>query len=60
MDMQLACLCHGVNGVGIPDLIIAQSAMRRVCPVYSLDRHFAMMAGVFELIRQDTRPQAPC
>ncbi len=30
-DFQYTCLKNGLNGVGIPDLIIAQNAIRHNC-----------------------------
>ena len=47
--LQEACLRHGINKVGIPDLIIAQQAMRLGIPLFSLDGHFALMAKYCDL-----------
>ena len=41
--MQIVCLRNGINKVGIPDLIIAQQAIRNGIPLFSLDRHFRLM-----------------
>ena len=41
---QHTCLRHGLNGVGIPDLIIVQNAMQHHCKIYSLDKHFVKMS----------------
>ncbi len=49
--MQVVCLDNGVNKVGVPDLIIAQQAMRKKLPVFSIDRHFRLMAEKFPLKR---------
>ncbi|MDQ6967722.1 MAG: PIN domain-containing protein [Mariprofundaceae bacterium] len=43
IDFQVKCLKSGANGVGIPDLIIAQNARQHHCKVYSLDKHFRLL-----------------
>ena len=42
--LQETCLRNGINKVGIPDLIIAQQAIRLGIPIISLDAHFKLMA----------------
>ena len=42
--MQITCLKHGVNKVGIPDLIIAQHAIQNHLELYSRDKHFSLIA----------------
>ena len=42
--LQETCLRNGINKVGIPDLIIAQQAISLDIPLFSLDRHFPLMA----------------
>jgi len=42
-EMQVTCMHNGVNGVGIPDLIIAQNAMQNDLHLFSLDKHFDLM-----------------
>lgn len=42
--LQVTCLRAGINKVGIPDLMIAQQAIQLDVPLFSLDRHFALMA----------------
>ncbi len=49
VEMQYKCISNGLNGVGIPDLIIAQNAMSHSCRVYSLDKHFDKMSKLFPL-----------
>jgi len=49
IEMQVKCLRSGANGIGIPDLIIAQNAKAHGCAVYSLDRHFGLMNRVLKL-----------
>jgi len=48
-DIQTECLRAGINKVGIPDLIIAQQAVRLDMPLFSLDRHFELIAQVLPL-----------
>ncbi len=43
IEIQIKCLKSGVNGVGIPDLIIAQNARMNNCKIYSLDKHFRFL-----------------
>ena len=43
IEFQVTCLRSGANGVGIPDLIIAQNAKSNDCKVYSLDKHFRLL-----------------
>ena len=45
VELQHRCLQNGLNGVGIPDLIIVQNAIQNVSKIYSLDRHFSTMKG---------------
>ncbi len=40
IDYQYKCLKKGLNGIGIPDLIIAQNAKQNHCSIYSLDNHY--------------------
>ena len=44
IEFQYKCLKNGLNGVGIPDLIIVQNAVQHNCKIYSLDKHFSKMA----------------
>jgi predicted nucleic acid-binding protein len=43
IDYQVRCLEDGANGIGIPDLIIAQNAIQNGSLVYTLDKHFRLM-----------------
>lgn len=45
-EFQLYCLKAGINGIGIPDLIIAQNAIQNKCLIFSLDKHFQLMQDV--------------
>ena len=49
IDFQFSCLKNGINGIGIPDLIIAQNALQNVCEIYSLDGHFELMKKTLRL-----------
>ena len=44
VEIQYKCLKKGINGVGIPDLIISQNAIQNNCKIYSLDKHFHEMS----------------
>jgi len=44
MQLQITCLRNGINSVGIPDLIIAQHAIQNHLELYSLDKHFQLLA----------------
>ncbi|MEA1866895.1 MAG: PIN domain-containing protein [Thermodesulfobacteriota bacterium] len=52
IEYQYKCLKNGLNGVGIPDLIIAQNAKQNNCKIYSLDNHFSLMKDIFTLKMQ--------
>ena len=49
IQYQARCLKSGVNGVGIPDLIIAQNAKQNHCEIYSLDKHFILLKDVINI-----------
>jgi len=49
IEYQLKCLKNGLNGIGIPDLIVAQNAKQNQCEIYSLDNHFKLMKDILEL-----------
>lgn len=49
IDLQYLCLQNGLNGVGIPDLIIVQNAMQNTSNIYSLDKHFVRMSGFLKV-----------
>jgi len=49
MEFQFKCLKSGLNGIGIPDLIIAQNAKKNHCTIYTFDRHFKLMKDVLKL-----------
>ncbi len=49
IDYQYQCLKNGLNGVGIPDLIIAQNAIQNDCEIFSQDNHFRLMEDFLNL-----------
>ncbi len=49
IQLQVKCLKSGANGVGIPDLIIAQNANQNNCKIYSLDKHFKLLNKVLKI-----------
>lgn len=52
VDYQYKCLKNGINGVGIPDLIITQNAIQNDCEIFSQDNHFFLMEGILNLNMQ--------
>jgi hypothetical protein len=52
IEFQVTCLRKGLNGIGIPDLMIAQNAKQNDCEIYSRDHHFQLMKDIvgFELL----------
>ena len=49
IDYQVKCLRKGINGVGIPDLIIAQNAKQNDCEIYSTDKHFKLLKNIISI-----------
>jgi predicted nucleic acid-binding protein len=49
IEYQYKCLKKGINGIGIPDLIITQNAKQNHCSIYSLDNHFKLMAEILKI-----------
>jgi len=47
--IQSECLSKGINGVGIPDLIIAQNAVQGGLNLLTNDKHFALIAPMISL-----------
>lgn len=45
IEMQVTCLRHGINSVGIPDLIVAQHAIQHDFALFSLDSHFRLLSN---------------
>ena len=48
IEFQFKCLKNGLNGIGIPDLIIVQNAKQNRCEIYSLDSHFRLIKDILE------------
>ena len=48
-QMQIICIRNGVNGVGIPDLIIAQNAIQNDLHLLSYDKHFEKISTLAPL-----------
>ena len=46
--LQYLCLENGLNGVAIPDLLIADNAMQHQAGIFSLDTHFPRMAAFMD------------
>jgi predicted nucleic acid-binding protein len=44
IKLQTKCLKHGINKIGIPDLIIVQNAVMHKLTIYSLDKHFKLIS----------------
>ena len=49
IEFQYKCLKNGLNGVGIPDLIIIQNAEQNHCEIYSLDNHFKLIKDIVKI-----------
>jgi len=46
IQFQIKCLKSGINGIGIPDLIIAQNIKENNCHIYSFDKHFKRLEKI--------------
>ena len=46
---QVNCLKAGANGIGIPDLVIAQNAKTNNCKIYSIDKHFRLLEKIIKI-----------
>ncbi|MBN2899736.1 MAG: PIN domain-containing protein [Clostridia bacterium] len=49
IEFQSKCLKKGINGVGVPDLLIAQNAIQNRCEIFTLDQHFSLMKNPLNL-----------
>jgi predicted nucleic acid-binding protein len=49
IDFQFKCLKNGLNGIGIPDLILVQNAKQNGFEIFSLDNHFNLMKDILGL-----------
>lgn len=43
-QMQITCISNGINGIGIPDLIIAQNVIQNDLQLLARDGHFASIS----------------
>lgn len=43
------CLTSGINGIGLPDLLIAQNSKYHNAVIYSLDKHFRLLNQVVDI-----------
>ena len=48
-EFQYKCLSKGVNGIGVPDLLIAQNAIQSGSSIFTLDKHFSLLKPVLDL-----------
>jgi len=49
INTQTGCLRNGYNGIGIPDLIIAQNSIQNKTPLYTIDGHFKKISKLNKL-----------
>jgi predicted nucleic acid-binding protein len=49
IQWQTSCLNAGINGIRIPDLLIAQNAKQFDVSIYSLDKHFRLLNQVVDI-----------
>ncbi len=54
IEFQYKCLKQGINGIGIPDLLIAQNALQNNCGIYTLDKHFNLIAGIITKLKVES------
>ena len=48
-DFQFKCLKSGINGFGIPDLIIAQNAKQNNGYIFTFDKHFNLSKDILSI-----------
>ncbi|HOO39050.1 MAG TPA: PIN domain-containing protein [Deltaproteobacteria bacterium] len=48
IEIQFKCLKNGLNGIGIPDLIIVQNAIQNKSEIYSRDNHFRLLKDILD------------
>lgn len=49
IEFQFNCLKNRLNGICIPDLIVAQNAKQNRCEIYSFDNRFRLMKDILGL-----------
>ena len=52
IEYQVICLRHGINKIGIPDIMIAQNAIQHAASLFTLDKHFRLIACYLPLAIQ--------
>jgi len=50
-ELQVKCLRKGINKVGVTDLIIALDAAQRETPLFTLDKHFRLIAKILPQLK---------
>ena len=48
-QMQITCMRKGVNGIGVPDLIITQNAIQNDLHLLTNDKHFNLISQYIPL-----------
>ncbi len=56
IEFQVRCLEAGLNGLGIPDLLIAQNVRQNGCQIYALDKHFRLVSQIIDIDVLETEP----
>lgn len=53
-DYQIICIKHGINKIGIPDLIIVDNIIQNNLALFTLDKHFFLINKhiIFEIINK--------
>lgn len=46
IQYQTQCLRKGINGIGIPDLIILDNVIQNNLQLYTLDQHFSLLTWI--------------
>jgi len=49
IEYQVRCLRAGANGIGIPDLVIAQNSIQNGSNVHALDKHFRLLSEILKV-----------
>lgn len=49
IDFQTTCLKSGANGIGLPDLMIAQNALQNELEIFSFDKHFKLLQELIDV-----------
>lgn len=49
IEFQTNCLKSGANGIGLPDLMIAQNALQNELEIFSLDKHFKLLQEIMNV-----------